>query len=320
MLILTELESATFRNLSIRQIQLSANRPAKALFIQVLLDTISPRNKFKLLGDRHLDFRGLGLAISSAAAREANISLRSNIEKHRQRLQELVTNPALLEELSHPKTEEEWEIREIVELGLAVGMVLKRIAESPPSKGYEPFLVSQGTDRIVARGMSQLAVKHGIRIAREHQRRASVVRAIQFLRNPHRNKPARLRRVKLLLAAANETTAVETLFVEAGFEEFSFVRLLQSAAEGNDDAYARLAEIARSLPLKARHGPKIKAPSAAHEFLLEGLAEMKKARAYTWNDVEGKYTDKFTEAARREFDLKRFDPRSAYRRMKAAGI
>lgn len=265
-----------------------------------------------------MDFRGIVLAVSSAAAKEAKISLRFDIEKHRQRLQEIVANPALLEGLSHPKTEEEWEIWEIVGLGLAIGMMLKRIVESPPSKGYEPFLVSQGTDRILARGMSQIAVKHGIRIAREHQRRASVVRAIQFLRNPRRNKPARLRRVNLLLAAANETTAVETLFLEAGLKEFSFVHLLQSAAEGNEDAYTRLADIARSLPLKARRGPKIKAPSAAHEFLLNGLTEMDKARAYTWNEIEGACTDDFTEAARREFGLKRFDPRSAYRRMKAA--
>jgi hypothetical protein len=294
--------------------------PRKALRIQVLLDTISPRNKFKLLGDRDLDFRSIVLAVSSAAAREANISLLSNIEKHRQRLQELATNPALLEDLAHPETEEEWEIWEIVQIGLAIGMMFKRIAESPPSKGYEPFLVNQGTDRIVARGMSQLAVKHGNRIANEHQCRASVVRAIQFLSNPRRSRPARLRRVKLLLAAANETTVVQTLFVEAGLEEFSFVRLLQSAAEGNDHAFAQLAEIARSLPLKARRGPKIKAPSAAHQFLFEGLAEMKEPRAFTWNEVEGRCTDDFTEAARREFYLKRFDPRSAYRRMKAAKI
>lgn len=267
-----------------------------------------------------MELRGRALLTPSATTKETNISLLDNIEKHRQRLQEFVANPALLEDLAHPKTEGEWEIWEIIQIGLAVGMMFKHIAESPPSKGYEPFLVCLGTNRIVARGMSQLAVKHGNRISREHQRRASVVRAIQFLRNPHHNKPARLRRVKLLLAAANETTVVETLFVEAGFEERAFVRLLQSAADGNDDAYIRLAEIARSLPLKARRGPKIKAPSAAHQFLFEGLAEMKDPRAFTWNEVEGRCTDDFTEAARREFDLKRFDPRSAYRRMKAARI
>jgi len=227
-------------------------------------------------------------------------------------------NPALLvEALSDPKTIEDWEIREIVELSLAIGMMIKRVADCPPSKGYEPFLVSQGTDRIVARGISLLAVKRGNRIARENQYRASVVRAIQFLRNPRRNKPARLRRVKLLLAAANETTVVETLFVEAGFEEFSFVRLLQSAAEGNESAYARLAEIARSLPFKARRGPRIKAQSAAHEFLLEGLAGMEKSHSYTWDDLAENFTDPATAATRREFASPDFDPRPARRRLKA---
>ncbi len=255
--------------------------------------------------------------ICSPGKKGATISLLDNIEKHRSRLQEFLANPSLLTALGEPKTQDEWEVAEITQLSLAIGTILKRISECSPSIGYEPCLVSKGINPIIARGMSLLAVKRGTRIAAEEQYRTSVIRAIRFLRNPGRNKKALLRRIKLLLSAASDNTTIETLFLEAGQDEFAFVRLLQSAIEGRDEAYAQLAEIVRALPVKSRRGPKVKAASAAHEFLLEGLAAMNMKHAYTWNEVEGKCTDDLSEAARREFASRHFDPRPARRRLKA---
>lgn len=253
-----------------------------------------------------------------ASGRVIGTALTINVEKHRARLEELASNPSLLTALDEPKTQDDWEVAEIVQLGLAIGVLLKRISEQAPSVGYERYLVSKGINQIIARGMALLAVKRGTRIAVEEEHRASVIRAIHFIRNPDRNKKALLRRVKLLLSAATETTTIETLFVELGRDEFHFVHLLQSANEGNDGAYAELAEIARGLPVNSRRGPRIKAASAAHEFFMEALAGLNLEHGYTWDPVKLICTDDLSEAARREFNLSNFDPRPAYRRLQTS--
>jgi hypothetical protein len=64
-------------------------------------------------------------------------------------------------------------------------------------------------------------------------------------------------------------------------------------------------------------GPKVSAASAAHEFLLKELGQLTGSRAYTWRDDEGKFTDRKTEATGLEFNEPKFDPRPAYRGVKA---
>jgi hypothetical protein len=194
----------------------------------------------------------------------------------------------------------------------------KAIADSP-SPGYERFLIERGVTPICARMMASIAVRSGNRRAKEAQRRPAVVTAIRFLAKRRRNRPAISSRVKVLLAAWEETSIVETIFEDAGLDEREFISLLKSFAEGNELALRRVTEIAASLAphLPNARGRKVSAASAAHEFFLENTVPQIEPRAYTWDDYNEEYTDPVTEAARREFNLGYFDPHPARRRMKA---
>jgi hypothetical protein len=210
-------------------------------------------------------------------------------------------------------------LRAFSDLCKLIEAVVQRVAESPPSPGYEPWLIVRGSNPIVARMMARLLVRRGKRLAQESVRLPAVVRAVRFLAKSGRKRRAISRRVDVLLAAWEETSIIETIFDDAGFNEFEFVRLLKSVAEGDEGAYHRLTEIAASLAphLSIRRGLKVSAASAAHEFFLEYVVMPMEPRAYSWNDPKGQFTDPVTEATRREFDHRHFDPRPAYRRLKA---
>lgn len=202
--------------------------------------------------------------------------------------------------------------------GLAVAEAFKRIAESAPSSGYEPWLVEHGYDPVLARGMAHLIAHQGNRCARDSARLSLVVHAVRFLAEPRRNKPARNRRVTLLLAAWQETSVIETIFEKAGLDDFEFIRSLESAANGNEDAYRHVTKIAAELAphLSMSRGPKISAASVAHESFLEEAVNRIRPRRYTYNIVEEDFTDPVTAATRREFNDNDFDPQSAVRRLK----
>jgi len=198
--------------------------------------------------------------------------------------------------------------------------VIRQVQESPPSPGYEPWLIGHGVKLIFARPMAAIAVRNGNRVAKDRARLPMVVSAIKFLTYSGHRRPSISRRVAVLLAAWKETSVVETTFDTAGLDVFEFVRLLESYSEGNEAEYPRLREIAMSLipHLPVSRGPRISAASAAHEFLLENVVvTVKTQHAYTWNVYEGKCTDSVTRATRREFNSPQFDPRPAYRRFKA---
>jgi hypothetical protein len=213
-------------------------------------------------------------------------------------------------------------LRPFSEFCVLIGAVVQTAAESPPSPGYEPWLIEHGDNPIGARMRACLVVHSGNRSAKDGQRRAAVVSAIRFLAKPHRNRPAIFRRVKVLLAAWEETSAIETIFDEAGLDESEFISLLKSVAQGNEGALHRLTEIAASLAphLPNPQGPKLRAASAAHEFFLETVVEPIRWPTYTWDPAKGTCTDPLTEATRLEFNLSRFDSRSAYRRWRARQI
>jgi hypothetical protein len=201
-----------------------------------------------------------------------------------------------------------------------VGALIQRVEESPPSSGYEPWLIEHGVHRIFAQSLAGITVHIGNRIADDGARLPEVVRAIKFLASPGHHRRSISRRVAALLVAWKETSVIETIFLDAGLEEFEFARLLQSYADGDLAAYPRLMEIAVSLApsLPDRRGPKISAASAAHEYFVENVVvKLDPRHAYTWNASEQKCTDSVTDATRREFGRPQFDSRSAYRRIKA---
>jgi hypothetical protein len=167
--------------------------------------------------------------------------------------------------------------------------------------------------------MARLLVRSGNRSAKESVRLPAVVRAVRFLANPAHKGRAISRRVDVLLAAWEETSIIETIFADAGLDEFEFIRSLKSVAEGHEFAYQRLTEIAASVAphLSIRRGLKVSAASAAHEFFLEYAVMPLEPRSYSWNELKGTFTDPVTEATRLEFGRRHFDPRPAYRRLKA---
>jgi hypothetical protein len=171
--------------------------------------------------------------------------------------------------------------------------------------------------------MARLLVRSGKRCANESVRLPAVVGAIRFLAKPGRGRRAILRKAKVLLAAWEETSIIETIFDDASLTESSeFIGLLRSVVEGREVVWRRITEIAAAVAphLSVPRGLKVSKASAAHEFFLESVVGPIEPRAYTWNEIVGKCTDPATEATRREFANSNFDPRPAYRRLKSRRI
>jgi hypothetical protein len=182
----------------------------------------------------------------------------------------------------------------------------------PPSRGYEPLLVKHGIPVAAARGLSELAVRHGKRRARESKWYRPVFAAIRFLGGRERQRRAVLSRAKVLLNACKETSIFPEIFDKAGLMESEFIDLLRLAVNEGRIETKRITEIAASLVphLSAAQGPKISAPSAAYEFILEGRDDFEKSGPFCSDDS-------LAEATRLEFGLEHFDGRPARRRVKA---
>jgi hypothetical protein len=199
-----------------------------------------------------------------------------------------------------------------------IGLAITKVAELPPSPGYEPLLIRYGVDPVVARGLARIAIRRGRRRAAESGWRRYVFDALRFLAEP-RQRGAILRRAQLLLQAWDKTSIIETVFDEIGLSETEFIGLLKALVEGRVVDCRRITEIAAQLAPHSSpgRGPKIREASAAHEFFLAAIERITGAHAYTWNAVEGNFTDPATKATRMEFNEADFDPRPAHRRRKA---
>jgi len=196
-----------------------------------------------------------------------------------------------------------------------------REALSTPSPGYEPLLIKAGWSPLLARGMAKLAVRHGRRCANESKWRRPVVDAIRFLAERQRQRRAIIRRAQLLLRAWNETSIIETIFDQAGLNETEFICLLQALVEDRQVDYQRITRIAGTISprLSLPRGPKVSAPSAAHEFLLSEPKIVNCAkRLAAVRENRAEYVDPITQATRREFAAPDFDPRPARRRLKTS--
>jgi hypothetical protein len=201
------------------------------------------------------------------------------------------------------------------------GFAFARISELPPSRGLEPFFIASGWNSIAARGLAALAVRSGKRHAKESKWHRPVFDAIRFLAIPGRKNSAILARAKVLIAAWKDTSIIETVFDKAGLRETEFVELLEATSKGENVDKRRLAEIAAEIAphLSISRGPKISAPSAALDFLLEGgaLKFITKRRSRSRHSRSREYCDALTEATRLEFANPGFDSRPARRRSKA---
>jgi hypothetical protein len=188
------------------------------------------------------------------------------------------------------------------------------------SPGYEPLFIASGWDPFMARAVAKLAVRRGRRCAKESKMRRPVYEAIRFLAQRVRQTRAILSRAKLILKASADTTIIETVFAEADISETEFLILLRSVIEGKETNRQRIREIAVDLlpNLSLDRGPKVSAPSAAHEFLVEEGTEIHLNRgSNSRRDRSAEYIDPLTRATRLEFDAPNFDSRPARRRLKA---
>ncbi len=187
------------------------------------------------------------------------------------------------------------------------------------SPGYEPLFIASGWDPFMARAMAKLVVRRGRRCAKESKMRRPVYAAIRFLTRVRQTR-AILSRTKLILKAWDDTTIIETVFDEADISETEFLILLRSVVEGKETNRHRIREIALDLLpyLSLDRGPKVSAPSAAHEFLVEGGIEIHLNRgSNSRRDRSAEYVDPLTRATRLEFDAPNFNSRPARRRLKA---
>lgn len=199
---------------------------------------------------------------------------------------------------------------------LQIGGVLVRVAQSPPSPGYETWFVEKGGGRLGARGLAQLLVHAGKRRAHDHYWRGKAVEALRDLAQL-RSWSAVRKRADTLLDCWNESAVLETIFDDAGHDVFEFVRLLKEAQAGNTSVFNRLAVIAAALRpfLTVARGPKPSPASEAHALFLTAGRDFG-ARAYTWNDLDERFTDSQTRATRRAFNEPNFNPVPARRRVK----
>src|SRR5580704_8307959 len=108
-----------------------------------------------------------------AAVKEANIP---TLVDH---LQEYLTHPDVVERMKPLQTACDGLLRALSGFCKQIGAVVQRVAESPPSPGYEPWLIERGSNPILARMIAGLLVRIGNRSA-EESRRASGSRS----RNP----------------------------------------------------------------------------------------------------------------------------------------
>jgi hypothetical protein len=205
-------------------------------------------------------------------------------------------------------------------LCFAAGRPIQSPDELPESSGYAPLLIENGWNPGWARAAAALAVRHGRRRVEESRWIRRVCAAVRFLAQPGRRRDSIHRRAALLLYISERSTAVETIFCQAGLTEHEFLGLLKAVVEGRDVDLARVALIAAELApdLSVVRGPKVTVASAAHEFLLDNGLEVAPTRArYARADRPDQYGDAVTRATRRESGNPNYDGRPVRRRIVA---
>jgi hypothetical protein len=188
-----------------------------------------------------------------------------------------------------------------------------------PSPGYEPLLMEMGWDQFAARGMAKFVVRRARQRASESKCYRQVLSDVRFFAKGPRQQAAIVRRAKQLYGAWEKMSMVGDLLLKAGVDEFKFMSLLKLVAEENKGELNRVIEIAAKAAsrISIKRGPKVSAPSTAHELFLNGQLGIELG---PWpklqRDRPAEYVDALTAATRKEFKNSDFDSRSARRRLK----
>jgi hypothetical protein len=96
-----------------------------------------------------------------AAVKEANVPTLAD------RLQEYLTRPDVVERMKPLHTACDGLLKAFSGFCKLIGAVVQRGPESPPSEGYEPWLIERGINPILARMMARLLVRRGKRSAKK---------------------------------------------------------------------------------------------------------------------------------------------------------
>jgi hypothetical protein len=192
------------------------------------------------------------------------------------------------------------------------------LMRSPPSPGYEPFLLRRGENPLLARMKAYITVAEGKKISDEMRRYRGVAEAIRSLAMPNCSREEIARNIRHLLFAAAQTWVIRRVFLDAELDDSIFIYRLSGALQGNEEAIQYVMAIATQAAPKIRipRGQKVTAASAAHEMFLEKNG-IRRASAYTYSPQDDDFVDEATLATRLEFPGQYFDPRSASRRLHA---
>jgi hypothetical protein len=235
-------------------------------------------------------------------------------------LAEFLTKPELIDRLPIAPAAQEI-LKAFGRLVTQIGATLLRVAEAPPSPGYEPYLTALNCNPIAARGLATIAFRSGQRQANDARQQRGVVAAIRFLAKAGRQRHAALLRARTLLSAWENSSVIEEIFADLRCDESEFIRLLKSVVETRGRVQVPLREIAAdvALQLSCRRGPKISARAIAHELFMQNVAALtkRKAPAFTWSSEHEDFIDPLTWATRWEFSDHQFNPRTARQRAKA---
>src|SRR5262249_46169892 len=150
----------------------------------------------------------------------------SQEKTRRMLLAELLTSPDLIDRLPiGPNARETLKL--YGDIVTHIGAALLRVAQAPPSPGYEPYLIAHGCNPIAARGLAALAVRSARRQANDARQRRKVVEAIRFLAKVGRQRHSALLRARILLSAWENSSVIEEIFTDLGKAEFEFIGLLK---------------------------------------------------------------------------------------------
>lgn len=164
--------------------------------------------------------------------------------------------------------------------------------------------------------MASLAIKRGVRIADEAKRLPPIVAAIQFLARPGRSRKVIARKAKVLLAAWDETSIIETFFTtrRSARSDLWTCSNASSRAERSSCGGSRRSRPRLRLGFLFRAGQRSAPRRRRINFCLKSASSVTGVRGYTWNDCDEDFADPLTQATRQEFDRTDFDPRPARRR------
>ncbi len=210
----------------------------------------------------------------------------------------------------------------LLEALIALVGLVERVVSAPPTPGIEALLIETGDEPLQARFMARVIVGCGERWAEERatieKPLASVLRQISKHGGARSFIISRRARALQILLHRGESDG----FINRGLEQAGSLLSTEAlrditarAADGDETACYRLAEIARNLVpyLPDPRGRRVSSGTGIHLFLVSHLSFSGHPSAYTWSDEKDDFVDRLTRAARVLLRDPKFDPRPACR-------